>query len=378
MTRIFVILITLGLVAAEALAAFGQSAERHARRETVSSSRAEQSEEEGDKLSWDDQFVAERSKELRAEYNEFLQNIGVKTKTRVKVSERFLFVYDVSDGYIEWLSALLEEVGKAFDKFTERLGLEVKPLDEPMVVVVFATREEFNAYAIKIQGPNSGAESGNLTGFYSQWLNRSIVYDRTGGEATRSDYYKSASRGQNYTRKQINEEAREIKKRVNADSNTSTIVHEATHQLCYNHGIFSRRFHAPDWVVEGMAMTFEQTTPNAPLGWRYRSVFPVNYPRLNELRQYAKSNPKCEIFDEILVSDAFEKRLDNAGYAASWAMFYYCYRKRPEELAKYLKIIAEKEPRSRYTKEDRVADFVECFGPIGDFGSDLVRFMRGL
>ena len=333
---------------------------------------------ESQKTVWDESFIEAQSKELRTELDAFLEKAGFSSKTRVKRSERFLFVYDVSDGYVEWISALLNEVAKAFDKFVEKIGLEVDELSEPMVVVIFATREEFDAYAVELRGPAYLAQENKPTGFYTQRLNRSIIYDRTGVESTRSDLDAPPDENRQYSRKRINEEAHAIKQRDFADANTSTIVHEATHQLCYNYGIFSPDFRAPDWVVEGMATTFEQTTSEAPLGWRFRNVFPVNTNRLNEFRKYASNHPNCEILDEILVSDAFAERLDSAGYAASWAMFFYCCRKRPKELARYLEKIAKKHPFSEYPPQERLDDFQECFGDIHEFGVEFSRFVRKL
>ena len=328
------------------------------------------------KTTWDEKYLESTADELREEIDAFFRESGSTSTARVKVSERFIFAYDVSDAYVEWLSALLNEVAKAFDKFVEKLELDVGELSEPMTVVVLATREEFDAYAVKLRGPGYMDQERKPSGFYSQRLNRSIVYDHTGVEATRTDEESTAARS--YSRKRINEEARSIKRRDNADSNTTTLVHEATHQLCYNYGIFSSDFRAPDWVVEGMAMTFEQTTSEAPLGWRFRNVFPVNVNRLERFRRYAQENPDCAILDEILASDAFAERLDVDGYAASWALFYYCYRKRPKELAAYLKTIAAKRPFSRYSERERLDDFVEAFGDIQEFGVDFAKYMRSL
>ena len=136
---------------------------------------------------WDEKVLESTSNELREEIDAFFNEIGSESSARVKVSERFVFVYDVSDAYVEWLSALLNEVAKAFDKFVEKLELEVDEPTEPTTVVVFATREEFDAYAVKLRGPDYMNQERKPTGFYSQRLNRSIVYDHTGVEATRTD-----------------------------------------------------------------------------------------------------------------------------------------------------------------------------------------------
>ncbi len=329
-------------------------------------------------LEWDENLIKETSANLRKEMKNFFAEENFTSKIRVKVSGKFIIVHDVSDGYAEWLAALLGEVGKAFDKFIDRIGLQVLELEKPMTVFVFASREEFDAYATKLRGPAYREQANKPTGFYNQKLNRSIIYDRTGVEENLPDPMKYVNVDYKFTRKKINEHAREIKRRDNADSNTSTIVHEATHQLCYNYAIFSTDFRAPDWLVEGLAMTFEQTSQDAPLGWRFRNYFPVNYGRLNQFRDYAKRRPGCEILDEILVSDDFAVRLDDAGYAASWAMFYYCYRKRPKELAKYMAVIAQKKPFTKYEREERLQDFVDAFGEIQEFGVEFAKFIRSL
>ncbi len=327
---------------------------------------------------WSEASLRGVGRALRDEYNAFLAEHEFQTKTRLKLSGRFLFVYDVSDGYIEWIAALMNEVGKAFDACVERLGLEVDALDEPMTIVVFASRAEFETYARETYGSGLPSNIGDLTGYYSHRLNRSIVYDRTGGEERRTENKSAAKKSQGYTKKQVTQEAREIKRRDNAELNTRTLVHEAIHQLCYNYGVFSTRSYAPDWVVEGFAMTFEPTAPTSALGWRAHNIFPANAGRLLELKEKLRDDPSCAIVDEVLVSDEFAKRLDNAGYAAAWAVFFYLYKKRPEDLAKYLKLIREKAPHHRYTAEERVADIEACFGPQDKFRADFTRYLRSL
>ncbi len=326
----------------------------------------------------DRRLFEENADKLREEIDAFLKESGSASTARVKISERFVFAYDVSDAYVEWLSALFDEVVKAFDKFVEKMELDVEEPGEPMTVVVLATRDEFDAYAVKICGDDYMNRGEKPSGFFNHRFNRSVVFDQTGVEASRTDEGKTSDKPRVHSRGFINKEGRSINRRENAEANASALVHEATHQLCYNYGVFSFKFRAPDWVVEGMATTFEQTTPDAPLGWRFRNVFPVNNRRLEDFRRYARDNPDCALLDEIIVSDDFAERLDVYGYAASWALFYYCYRKRPKELAKYLKMIAAKKPFSEYPERERLDDFVEAFGEIQDFGTRFAKYMRSL
>lgn len=336
-------------------------------------------------VGWDDAFLRSKREELLGEFNAFAEKENIGRKFKVKTSERFVFVYDVSDAYLEWLSALAAEVGKAFDKFCVQLDLETTAPTEPLTVVVLATREEFDAYAVTLRGPAYLEQENKPIGFFNHRNNRSVLFDMTATEASRVEEEEAASsgsrRGQDdraFTRRQINREAKAMKARGNSGSNTSTIVHELSHQLAYNHGIFELSVRQPDWVVEGMAMTFEPSNDDAVLGWRFRGVFPVNEGRLRSFVERVNKDDNLSILDEIVRSDDFETQLSIDGYAASWALFYYCYRKKPKELKKYIETIGSRPRRKVYSPEERMAEFEDCFGPVDVFAKPFVRFMRGL
>ena len=328
---------------------------------------------------WDEGFLNSIREKLLDEFNEFERANGFGRSFKVKTSERFVFVYDTSDAYLEWLRALTEEVAKAFDRFCERLDLEVVPPSEPLVVVVFATREEFDQYAFSLIGPQFFEGENKPTGFYNHGNNRSVIFDLTDTEASRVASNDGKARDDRaFSRRRINSEARAIKTRGNAGSNTSTIVHEISHQLAFNYGVFSLYRRQPDWVVEGMATTFQPTNDDAPLGWRFRGVFPVNEPRLTAFVHAANTDANLEILNDIVTSDRFEKELSIDGYAASWALFYYCYRKKPKELKKYIERLKEREPRKVYTERERMEEFEECFGDAGVLGKQFVQFIKKL
>ena len=332
---------------------------------------------ESQKTVWDESFIEAQSKELRTELDAFLEKAGFSSKTRVKRSERFLFVYDVSDGYVEWISALLNEVAKAFDKFVEKIGLEVDELSEPMVVVIFATREEFDAYAVELRGPAYLAQENKPTGFYTQRLNRSIIYDRTGVESTRSDLDALPDENRQYSRKRINEEAHAIKQRDFADANTSTIVHEATHQIAFNRGVFLRTGPVALWTAEGLSLVFE--TPNGHAtqgGWGFRGSFPKNTRMINLFRE--KIDSMEDPFRTIVAQEKFYQNLEGS-YAASWALFYYLYKKNPAALSKYMRHIAEKSPCTVYPAQERLKDFEEFFGDDWEkLDSAVKRYVKRL
>ena len=329
---------------------------------------------------WDARFLESRREALLDEFKSFREDYGLERPFKVKTTERFIFVYDTSDAYVEWLAALTNEVAKAFDKFCAKLELETTPPSEPLTVVVFATREGFDAFAATLRGAPLWGEENKPTGFYDHGSNRSVVFDLTNVEAARvanADGVRTRKDAEISWRK-LSAEARAIKTRGNSENNTSTIVHEISHQLAFNYGVFSLYLRQPDWIVEGMATAFEPTNDDAPLGWRFRGSFPVNEGRLRAFVTAANDDESLALLDEILKSDRFEEELSVPGYGASWAVFYFCYRKKPRELKRYLELLKKRTPRKEYSEDERMEEFIECFGELEPFKKQFVRFIRGL
>ena len=332
------------------------------------------------KSGWDDQFLNARREALLDEFEAFREENGLERPFKVKTSERFIFVYDVSDAYVEWLSALTNEVAKAFDKFCAKLELETEEPSEPLAVVVFATRDGFDAYAATLRGDRPWGDGNKPVGFFDHGSNRSFVFDMTDVEASRVANADGVAtrQGVDFSWRKLNAEARSIKSRDGSGNNTSTIVHEISHQLAYNYGVFSLYQRQPDWVVEGMATTFEPTNDDAPLGWRFRNVFPVNEARLRDFVTAANDDANISILDEVVSSDRFEDELSVAGYGASWALFYYCYRKKTQELKRYIELLKKRPPRKVYSEDERMEEFQQCFGDLDAFKKQFVRFVREL
>ena len=336
---------------------------------------------------WDEGFLESRREALLDEFKSFQSENGFERPFKVKTTERFIFVYDTSDAYLQWLSALTNEVAKAFDKFCARLDLKTEAPSEPLTVVVFATREEFDVYAASLRGDPLGLSQGQgeerkngfVAGFYNHGSNRSVIYDMTDVEASRVANDEGVARKEgDFSWRKLKAEAKTIKTRFASGGNTSTIVHEISHQLAFNYGIFSRRFRQPDWVVEGMATTFEPTDEDAPLGWRFRNAFPVNDSRLRAFVAAANDDENLTLLDDIVTSDRFENELDADGYAASWALFYFCYRKKTKELKSYLETIKKRDPRKVYSEDERMKEFRDCFGDPAVVGKQFVKFVRDL
>ena len=154
---------------------------------------------------WDESFLDSCRENLLNEFNEFERTNGFGRSFKVKASERFIFVYDTSDAYLEWLRALTAEVARAFDRFCEQMDFEIEPPAEPLTVVVFATREEFDAYAAFLRGPEYLEQENKPIGFFNHGNNRSVVFDLTDTEASRVASNDEESRDdREFSRRKIN------------------------------------------------------------------------------------------------------------------------------------------------------------------------------
>ncbi len=283
----------------------------------------------------------------------------------VKTTDRYLFVYNSSDGYAEWCARLFDNLADGFQRYADKNGFDLKERLEPMTVVVFAAKSEFVRYA---SNETPGADQ--IAAYYNLETNRVVLYDLSETEGTGA----AATR-----RRRTFQETKEYLSRPNAAFNVATIVHEATHQVAYNRGLFQRTGPFALWTAEGLSLLFE--TPNGKAsqgGWGYRSVFPVNERQLAIFREVASRTSQKDALRDLIRQDKFMVDL-RASYATSWALFHYLYKKRPKELAEYMREIANKPPFTVYSPEDRIADFEKYFGNDWEkLTENLLKFVKRL
>ena len=255
-----------------------------------------------------DALRSELSERLRAEFGPGFETIS---------TERYLFVHNVSDAYVDWCARLFEKVADAFEKFAVKNKLPTTERVEPMVVVIFATQRQFFEYAAK-ETPSPD----KLAAYYNMQTNRVALYDLSGGESNRDETEPER-------RRRTFQETKEFLSRPNAAFNVATIVHEASHQVAFNRGVFLRTGPFPFWAVEGLALVFE--TPNGRAsqgGWNFTGSFPTNERQLERFRQYAATTRQRDPLRTLVAAQNIgDARSDVEGfYAASWALFYYLYK----------------------------------------------------
>ncbi|MBQ2789744.1 MAG: DUF1570 domain-containing protein, partial [Thermoguttaceae bacterium] len=308
-----------------------------------------------------DALRSDLAKRLRAEFGSGFETLS---------TERYLFIHNVSDAYADWCARLFEKVADAFEKYAAKSKLPTTKRVEPMVVVIFATQRQFFEYAAR-ETPSPD----KLAAYYNMQTNRVALYDLSSAESNRDE-------AEPERRRRTFQETKEFLSRPNAAFNVATIVHEASHQVAFNRGVFLRTGPFPFWAVEGLALTFE--TPNGRAsqgGWNFTGSFPKNERQLERFRQYASTTRQRDPLRSLVAAQNIgDARDDVEGfYAASWALFYYLYKRRPNELAAYLRETAAKPPFVAYPAEDRIADFEKHFGNDWEkLTENLLRFVRRL
>ncbi|MGI6400618.1 MAG: DUF1570 domain-containing protein [Thermoguttaceae bacterium] len=302
--------------------------------------------------------------ELREQYEKRLLDEFGK-EFRLKSTEHYIFVSNASESYVDWCSRLFESLEEGFRLYARKNNIELEDPGKPLIVVIFARQTEFIRYAaVETSSPDK------LAAYYNMETNRVALYDLSAVEGTA---YASGSQ----RRKGKNTETREILSRPNAEFNVATIVHEATHQIAFNRGLFLRTGPVALWTAEGLSLLFE--TPNGRVtqgGWSFRGTFPKNTRMLNMFANHI--GLMDDPFRMIVAQQDFYKNLEGS-YAASWALFYYLYKKRPNDLAQYLRHIASKTPCTVYPPEERVADFEAFFGSDWEKTTNaVIRYIRRL
>lgn len=273
----------------------------------------------------------------------------------VVITKHYVVCYDTSRGYAQWCAGLFERLHEAFVNFWRHAGLDLPGAERPLVVVVFADRERYEAFA----AGDLGAAADRVVGYYNLLSNRVTTYDLTGRDGP-------GGRGGSPGRAGL-----EILASPEAGGLVSTLVHEATHQMAFNAGLHRRLAPVPLWVSEGIATYFE--TPDLASGRGWRGIGGVNRPRADRIVAAGRA-PRL---GALIADDAPFRDPDTAldAYAASWALTAMLVQTRKAEFVRYLGILAAKPPLADDSPGQRRADFEAAFGATPEaFEEPLARF----
>jgi hypothetical protein len=245
---------------------------------------------------------------------EFGRNFEVKTTQHyVVVATR-----STADRY----ATLFEGIYRQFHAYFSTRGFRMTDPEFPLIAVVQPDQQAFVDYCVA-EGirPQPG-----LVGCYLPGSNRVVLYDR--GSSTDVD---------------------------------ETIIHEATHQVAFNTGVHSRIGQSPHWLVEGLATLFEAEGVRK-LGTKGDIQERLNLERFHWFQEYRQERRPAKSLEAFLREDSLFKKAPLDAYSQAWALSFYLAETRPAEFAKYLKIVATRNPLETYPADARIKDFRDAFG----------------
>ena len=207
-----------------------------------------------------------------------------------------------------------------FQRFCKSIKIDREDPKFPLVVLIFETDDDFNAYTTKHTG-GQGLSAENIAGFYSPRTN--FLYVRM------SECYSFA-----------------------------TPLHEAIHQQCFNTRVLSRLAPLPVWFSEGIATGFEGN------GDRVQSdPFKLNAAYVKIITK-SGGLPRQMSWDDVVTTDQVFRGDIFAGsaYIHAWSMHWLLVSKFRKQYPEYLRYLSTLEPLTEESTRVRSAKFEEIFG----------------
>ncbi|MFN7814374.1 MAG: DUF1570 domain-containing protein [Planctomycetia bacterium] len=261
----------------------------------------------------------------------------------VHLSRHYVICFNTSREYAKWVAALFERLHEAFTTFWKNAGLDVAEPDQPLIVVIFSDRQQYETFATRDVGPAAD----RVVGYYNLASNRVTTFDLTGSDVLTRQARRPPGRV-----------GPEILASPEAAGLVATLVHEATHQMAFNCGMHRRLAPIPLWLSEGIATYFETPDLSSPRGWKGIGI--VNRPRLERFLKTAGPGWARG----LVIDDGAFRAADTAedAYARAWALTHFLAQTRKPKFTAYLRRLAATKPLADDSAEQRERDFEAAFG----------------
>ena len=263
-------------------------------------------------------------------------------KTRISKGSHFVFVYNSSDTFFAGTSRILETMYPGLFAICKRQGLNVHEPEVPLVVIMFRTRDEFNAYQRMPDG---------VVAYYDGISNQVLMYEQS--------------------------RLSEVMPEIAVKQAISTVAHEGVHQVLQNIGVQQRLSRWPMWLSEGLAEYFAPTELGKAVRWK--GVGMVNDMRMKELELYIRATSNRIRNGDTVRATVKANNLTSTGYASAWSLTHYLGQRRQKDFYEYVKEVSELGPLERYTDEGSEALFKRHFGDdYAELETSLAKHLLGL
>lgn len=263
---------------------------------------------------------------------------------KTKQTGRYLFVYNTSETFAETASRILETMHNGIELHAKAQKIEIRKPVVPLIVVMFATEDEFQQHCSLPDG---------VVAYYDSLSNRVVLYEKT--------------------------EHPGIKPELVVRQTLATIAHEGTHQILHNIGVQQRLSVWPLWLAEGLAEYFAPTTTDTRMQWK--GAGQVNDMRMFELESYLKSRAADGLDGKTIEQTVLAARLSSAGYASAWSLTHYLarspgHRAKFNELVKQMSELGPFQTMGRVERPGIVRENLRVFKEL--FGDDLAALEKRL
>jgi len=369
--------------------------------------------EEALELDPDNTLAQEKHYQYRKLLEPLPRSRSIENKLRFELGDGFQLMYgdhflvchadqgDFAAGRLR----LLEDHYRLFYRYFEERGFDLQLLDRRLEVVIFRDQEAYEAFARK-HAP--GFESG--AGYYSSATGRLYFFDARNSRRrleaqAELDRQEGALRALRAELQQAREarngkraealyarydEAWEAYARAKWDwrnffdqANVATTLHEATHQLCHRSGLLRGHAGHPTWLVEGLALFFEDPEQWTTAGSRVNAI---DRDRIEDLQEALRRDRLISLPALLGRATSFftlgERRVHLA-YAESWALVRYLLKGPvPEHRTRFFKYLRRQgmiRPDEQRNEARRVGEFVEAFDQdLGTFERGWREFVRAI
>ncbi len=221
-----------------------------------------------------------------------------------------------AERFLDKATSFLQSIDRVFTRFAEKMGIPLEPPRFPLVMLIFETDANFDAYT-QMATRGGGLSTQSILGFYSPTTNWLAI-------------------------------------RLDECDSFAVPLHEAIHQQVFNRGVLQRLAPLPVWFNEGIATGFENDGAKI-------SVDPT---RINRLYGGKARQPFTLRFADIIQQDdAFHGDvLAGEAYTLAWCLHWLLVTTKPDEYTKYIRKLGSIEPLADTSGQKRLADFETIFG----------------
>ncbi len=260
----------------------------------------------------DDPFEPMSMDEVRDQWlaDERLAKLGMKSIQ----SKRFLFLYNTSDSYIRATRTILETMYPAVRKYFQRTKIDTYEPEFPLVVIAFATDDQFQEFKRMPEG---------VVAYYDSAVNSVSMYEQS----------------------RLNR----VAPQVAIMNSISTVAHEGVHQILHNIGVQQRLSRWPMWLSEGLPEFFAPTSTG--VGAKWKGLGAANDLRMKEIVDDIKQGRRLGSgthLARLVQLDEF----DSQEYAYSWGVIHWMARKHREELFACIREASQLQPLDYLVQSD--------------------------